>query len=450
MVARETNVKRLGRLLFSIVVLATLSGEGSGASAAPRTAIGAPQGVGPRPGPLAPDAVLADSEESLLRLVAAPDGPRRIGLGPRTYRVDLVVKRPVEIAGTLGTVLEGTGLGSVVTIASNDVTVRDVTVRHSGRRQTTEDAGIRATGSRVRVEHVSVEDTLFGVSFEQCSHCLIEGTHVVGLEDEPMLRGDGIKLWESSDSIVKDSLVEDSRDLVVWYSRRVTLQGDTVRHSRYGAHFMYAHDSIVRRLRVENNIVGVFVMYSSRVHVEDTVLAGARGAAGMGIGFKDSDDVELRRSWFVGNTVGTYFDSTPRSPLGRVTFEDNVVALNGVGLRLHSSERGIAFSRNDFHENAAMVEVEGGGNARTVLFDGNYFSDYEGYDLDRDGNGDIPYEEKLLSSVLTDAHPVLKLFEGTMAMGMVDAVSRAVPVLATRTMLTDEHPRMRPRSVVVR
>jgi nitrous oxidase accessory protein len=265
-----------------------------------------------------------------------------------------------------------------------------------------------------------------------------------------LLRGDAVKLWESHDSTVRDSVVEDSRDVVVWYSRRVTLEGNFITRSRYGAHFMHAHDSAVRRVRVLDNVVGIFVMYSTRVLAEDNVLAGASGPAGIGIGFKDSDDVTLRRNWLVANTAGAYFDSTPRSPNAKVTFEGNVVALNDVGLRFHSSEKGVEFSANDFRDNAALVEVEGGGNALGVRFTGNHFSSYEGYDLDRDGTGDIPHEEKLLSSALTDARPALKLFDGTLAMGLIDAASRAIPVLAARTMFVDAQPSMVARKVLPR
>lgn len=405
---------------------------------------------GPARGEAPSGSVTAGSAEELTRLLGDPDGPRRIALQPHVYRGDFAVRRPVELSGTAGTVLEGTGHGNVLTIATNDVTVTDVALRHSGRRQTTEDAGIHATGANVHLRRVSVEDTLFGISLEECAACSVESSHVVGLADEPMLRGDAVKIWESNDAVVRNSVIEDSRDIVVWYSRRALLEGNYVTRSRYGAHFMYAHDAVVRNMRVIANTVGIFVMYSSRVHAENNVLAGASGAAGIGIGFKDSDDITLSHNWLVSNTVGTYFDSTPRSPTSTVTYDDNVVALNEVGVRLHASERGVVFENNDFHENATMVEIEGGGNALGVEFRGNYFSSYEGYDLDGDGRGDVPYEEKLLSSGLTDSHPMLKLLDGTLAMALIDAASRAVPVLATKTMLTDASPRMRPKRVLVR
>lgn len=440
---------RVKVLLTIIPVLALLASPVGGGVPGDAPSLARPD-CGPTAGEAPSGSVHALTADELSKLLADPAGPSQIVLSPGVYRGDFVVHRSVAVFGQPGVVLEGTGAGNVLTIAASDVSITSVAIRHSGRRQTTEDAAIRASGSNVHLRHVSIEDALFGIALEECKACSIEGAHIVGIADDPLLRGDAVKLWESNDAVVRDSVVEDSRDIVVWYSRRALLEGNYVTRSRYGAHFMYAHDSVVRNMRVVRNVVGIFVMYSSRVRIEGNVLAGATGAAGIGIGFKDSDDVHLSRNWLVSNTVGTYFDSTPRSPTATVTFDDNVVALNETGVRLHASERGVVFTGNDFHENATMVEIEGGGNALGVEFRGNYFSSYEGYDLDGDGRGDVPYEEKLLASGLTDSHPALKLLSGTLAMALIDAASRAVPVLSSRTMLTDASPRMRPQRTLVR
>jgi nitrous oxidase accessory protein len=202
----------------------------------------------------------------------------------------------------------------------------------------------------------------------------------------------------------------------------------------------------VRRSHIEKNVVGVFVMYSTRLRVEENVVAGARGAAGIGLGFKDSDGVQVRGNWLVANTVGTYLDNTPRTSADPVDFDGNVVALNDVALRLNTSESGLSFRGNDFHQNAVMIEVDGGGDALFVAMRGNHYSDYEGYDLDADGAGDVAYEVKALSSELTESRPTLKLFHGTAAMSLVDVVARAMPMLASHKLLVDRSPLMgRPR-----
>lgn len=425
-------------LVLGAVALLALGGEAPADATTPASDSLLP--VGPRERTPLPDAAVARSFADLERMVADPAGPPAIELPAGTYQGDLVIRRPVALRGAKGAVLEGSGRSTVLTVEANDVRLENLVVRSSGRRHTTEDAGIKATGERIAIADVRVEETLFGVSLNACKHCSLERAHVVGWGDDAEMRGDGIKLWESNDSVVRGCRVERSRDLVVWYTKRAILEDNVVTHGRYGTHFMYAHDSVVRRSRFENDVVGIFVMYSMRLRVEDNILAGARGAAGVGLGFKDSDSVQVRRNWMVANTTGTYLDNTPRTPDAPVVFEENLFALNDVATRFHSSEKGLILRGNDFHQNATLIEVDGGGDALSTDVRGNHYSDYEGYDLDRDGVGDVAYEVKALSSQLTEARPALKLFAGTAAMGLVDAVARAVPVLSSKKLLVDPAP----------
>jgi nitrous oxidase accessory protein len=427
-----------------LVVAGLVAALGVGSRASGGLPVDGAPAVGPSASGRPAEGARASSFAELRELVERPDGPSHVTLAPGTFRGDLTIVRPLRISGSAGSTLEGTGLGTVVTIKASDVALEDLVVRHSGRRHTTEDAGIKATGDRISLSRVRVEDALFGVSLLECHGCLVEAVHVRGDGEDSELRGDGIKLWESNDSIVRGCLVEGARDLVVWYTKRATLERNVVRHSRYGAHFMYAHDARVVGNRFEHDVVGVFVMYSLRLRVERNVLAGARGAAGVGLGLKDSDAVDVVGNWLVGNTTGTYLDNTPRTPEDPVTFEGNVLAVNDVAARFHGAGAGVTMRGNELKNNAVVVEVDGGGHALAVRATGNHFSDYEGYDLDGDGVGDVPYEVKALSSDLTEKHPALKMFHGTAALGVVDAVARAVPVFANHLLFVDRSPRIAP------
>ncbi len=433
----------------ALIALGVTSFVALAAASTPRTTrIQGPPPPKEDAGPIAqtipPGAVVAEDDAQLARLVADEKGPREIWLRDRTYRGDLVIPRTLALHGTGGSVLDGSGRGTVVTIEADDAVLDDVAIRHSGQSFVAEDAGIKAKASRVRITHVSVEDSLFGVELAPCPSCTLEHSRVRGEDVEYAMRGDAVKLWESHDAVVRGCVVEHGRDIVVWYSRRALLDGNVVRHGRYGTHFMYSHDSIVRNSRFEDDVVGIFVMYSNRIRAEHSVLAGAHGPAGIGIGFKESDGVDVEDNWIVANTAGVYLDRSPRDAQHPVTFSHNVFALNDVALRFLSSEEGVTFSHNDFFNNIDVAEVEGGGDAMATKFDHNHWSDYEGYDLNGDGVGDVRFEVKKLSGELTDEHPAIKFFQGTGALALYDAIARAVPALSTRSLLVDEHPSMLP------
>lgn len=385
-------------------------------------------------------AAVAPDEVTLARWLADPRGPREIWLEPRDYRGNFSAERPVALHGQRGTRLVGTGDATVITLKGAGSKLDHLTVRGSGRRQTHEDAAIRATAPGVSVEHVTVEDFLFGIVLSPCERCRIEGARVVGRPDDP-LQGDGIKLWEANDAVVRDTVVEGTRDVVVWYSRHVLLAHNRVTNSRYGTHFMYSHDSTLEDSELTRNVVNVFVMYSARIAVLRNRLTGSHGAAGMGIGFKESDGARVVANWFVADTTATYLDRTPRSAATPVRFERNHFALNDTAIRLHSSEEGLQFVANEFESNGSVIEVEGGGNALGATFRNNTWSDYQGYDLDQDGTGDVPYQVKVLSSELTEREPALRLYGGTPTLALIDLIARASPVFASRLLLVDPAPR---------
>ncbi|MCC6527982.1 MAG: nitrous oxide reductase family maturation protein NosD, partial [Polyangiaceae bacterium] len=370
----------------------------------------APDAHGPIERAIPEGATVAHDEAELGALLADPEGPREIWLEGRVYRGNFTITgRPVALRGVGGTVLEGRGEGTVVTLEAEGASLENVTVRHSGRSHVQEDAGVKARARGVRIARVAVEDALFGIELSPCPGCTLERSSVVGAEGDSELKGDGIKLWEAHGTVVRGCLVDRARDMVVWYSRGVVLEDNTVRRSRYGAHFMYSHDGSVLRNRFENDIVGVFVMYSSRLSIADNHMLGASGAAGVGIGFKESDGATLRGNVVAGNTTGVYLDRSPRSAAEPLEFTGNLFGANQVGVRFHGADVGLRFVRNDFRQNVALVEVEGGGSAQSVDFRQNHFSDYAGYDLDGDGVGDVPFQQKRLARDLTVAHPPVRL-----------------------------------------
>lgn len=368
-----------------------------------------------------------------------------------TVEGDFVATRHVELHGCEDARLRGSGRGTVLRLHGDDLLVEDLRIEHSGNRVSSEDGALKVSGQHAVLRRLAVHDCLYGIALEQCHACRLLDSRVEGrAEIAENQRGDGIKLWEAHGSFVQRNVVRDVRDVVVWYSRAVTLEDNEITRGRYGTHFMYAHDAVVRRSVLRDNTVGIFVMYSNHVHAEDNQLAGARGAAGMGIGFKEADAVSLRRNAIVANTIGIYLDFTPRDPSQVVMIEDNDFALNGIALRTHGSERGAQFLHNDFVANDALLDVDGNGDARAILFAGNHFQDYAGYDLDRDGVGDVPFQLKSAGSDLRSGHPGLRFFQGTLALGLFDAVATALPYLGARVLLQDETPSIRPLRELLR
>jgi len=357
--------------------------------------------------------------------------------GPVEIRKRLILQGPADA------VLVSDGSGTTLRVLADSAILLGFTVSGSGRRYDRMDAGVHVRGRGIQVRHLTVEDALFGIIVEQSDEVTVVDNHVIGLADLPVgVRGDGIRLWEVRKSLVRDNHLESSRDILVWYSPGNRIVGNTVEHSRYGTHFMYSDSCAVEDADYRENIVGVFVMYSHDITLRHNRITGNTVVDGMGLGAKESGNLVVEANDFIQDRSCLYLDRSPYRAGDTVVVRGNTFAGCSAGVTFHSSESRNTFVDNTFRSNQTQVTVEGRGTARGVAWLGNYFDDYQGYDLDGDGIGDVAYELRDLSETLVSRHPELAFFRGTIAFELLDVAARVFPLLQPETLLTDPSPRM--------
>jgi nitrous oxidase accessory protein len=371
----------------------------------------------------------------------APEGSV-LCLLPGDY-APVTIDRRVTVWGPRDAVFRS-AQGTTVTLTADGAALLGVTVDGSGGRFDTADAAVavREAGG-VRIEGVHVVHALFGIVVDQSRGAIVRRNRIDGDPGSPRgMRGDAIRLWETRDTLVEENEIEHGRDLVFWYSPDNRFVGNHVSGGRYGAHFMFSHDNVVERNVFRSNTVGVFVMYSRGIRLSDNDVLDASGAAGIGVGLKESGNVQITGNRFVHNAVGLFVDTSPFAMGDRDLIEDNRFELGGTAVVFHGRADGNELRHNVFRSNRRHVAVEGGGNALAATFEGNAYDDYAGYDLDGDGVGDVPHEVRSLSNELSDEHAALELFAGTPALAAVDALGRIVPLFTPRPLLVDRAPRM--------
>ena len=422
------------RLMSSLLPIC-LAACGSGGEVAPprSVAIAAPvAGRTVRPG-----------EDLQAAIAAAPDGAVLL-LARGEHVGPLVIDKPITVWGPADAVVRG-GSGSTVRVTGRAVHLAGFTIAGSGQRFDLMDGGVHLRGRDHVLDGVTVRETLFGILVEGCERATVRGCTVIGTGLPAMgLRGDAIRLWETNDSVVVDNRVTDSRDVVVWYSSRNLLAQNRVTRSRYGTHFMYSHDNVVEDSEYVACEVGVFAMYSHDIVLRRNLLAESTGAAGIGIGLKEAGNLTIEDNWLLANTTGIYLDASPLDPGHRNRYLRNVIRFAESAISLHSGLRRSEFVDNQFRDNGVVVKVGGQGDALACTFRGNFYDGYQGYDLDGDGFGDVPFEFRRLSVQLEGRYPELALLHGSPAMGMVDLVGEVMPLFVPRQLLRDETPRLSP------
>jgi nitrous oxidase accessory protein len=381
-------------------------------------------------------------------LSAADDGDT-IEVRGGTYLGPLVVDKSVRIEGVDWPVIDGGGQGTVVTLAAPEIVFRGFEVRGSGTEPDRDHAGITLTAPRVVVENNRLRDVLFGIFVAQADEAIVRGNDVTSkTEYEIGRKGDGIRLWYSQGAIVETNHIHAARDVVIWYSQNVIVRDNLIEQGRYGIHLMYCDGAVVERNRVLNNSVGIYTMYSKDTIIRANDIRRQHGPSGYALGFKDADNVEVSDNLLVDNHGGAFLDGTPYTPQGFGRFHDNIFAFNNVGVILMPAVHGNDFTNNTFWENIEQMAVQGGGQGEND-WQGNYWSDYAGFDANGDGVGDIPYRAERLFENLTDREPRLRILLYSPAVQAIEFAATAFPIVRPQPKLTDSAPRVLPAALPV-
>jgi nitrous oxidase accessory protein len=151
---------------------------------------------------------------------------------------------------------------------------------------------------------------------------------------------------------------------------------------------------------------------------------------------KEINDSKIVNNTFYRNTVGIYLEGA-----NRIQVAFNSFRKNGWASKVQASCSDNAFHHNNFLGNTFDVAT----NGSLVLnnFSGNYWDKYEGYDLDRDGTGDIPYHPVSMYSMLIEQNSNSLMLLRGFFITLLDKAEKAIPSL-TPVNLKDEKPSMKP------
>jgi nitrous oxidase accessory protein len=388
------------------------------------------------------------------RRIAAAEAGEVIHIPPGVYHEHIRIDKPLTLIGNAGgqrAIIDGGGRGDIVEIAAADVVFRGFVVRNTGIDLDTENAGIRVLAPRVVVEDNVLEDILFGIDLRDSPQSIVRGNRVGGKDLDIARRGDGIRLWRADDAVIEGNVIHDGRDAILWYSNGVTVRGNTSFRCRYGLHLMFSDSVRIEENELSENSVGIYLMYSAGVEVHRNKLIRNRGPSGYGLGLKETDRFTVSDNLFVGNRVGVYLDGSPFTAAKPGEFYHNTFAHNDIGMTFLPSVKGNMLWENNFIDNIEQISISGRGQLTGNQFwkeieggRGNFWSDYTGYDQNRDGIGDFVHESQTLFENLLDREPKLRILLFSPVQQAVEFVGRALPAVRPEPKFMDEVPLMAP------
>jgi nitrous oxidase accessory protein len=375
-------------------------------------------------------------------LAAAADGDTIIVHQGIYQESGLKADKPVKLTGRDWPVIDGRGIGGIITVSAPGVEITGFDIRNSGVSSLEDLAGIKVAGTRNAViSNNRLRNCNFGIYLSKANECHVTGNDVRGKPGGEQESGNGIHLWSCGNITVTGNHVRDHRDgIYLEFANKSVIERNMVEDNlRYGLHYMFSHDSAYRHNRFERNGAGVAVMYTRNVEMSSNHFVNNWGSSAYGLMLKDMTDGHITGNTFERNSIGIALHGSNRMEIANNRFSEN-----GWAIQVQRSSSDNTYRKNNFTGNSFDIAADG--ELDNNRFENNYWDKYEGYDLRRDGTGDVPFRPVSLYAVVVGRIPSSVLLLRSPVVHLLDQAEKAFPSI-TPERVVDGKPAMRPNPI---
>jgi len=380
---------------------------------------------------------------SLKKAVSIATDRDTVLLHAGTYREgNVVITKSLSIIGEGNPVLDGENKYEILTISGKNITIKGIVFRNSGYSAMNDYASIKIVdAANVVIENNTIIDAYFAIHISNTSFATVRHNYILGSPRSEQLTGNGIHLWKSNHALVDGNHIQGHRDGIYFeFVSLSTVQNNLSENNiRYGIHFMFSNDDVYFNNTFRKNGAGVAVMYSKKVNMEWNHFEQNWGASSYGILLKDISDSHIQHNTFFKNSVALHLEGT-----SRIDIHENLFRENGWAIKVQASCEDNSFHHNNFIGNSFDV----GTNGTLVLntFYNNYWDKYEGYDLNKNGIGDVPYHPVSMYSMIVEENPNTLVLLRSFMVSLLDKAEKAIPSLTPEN-LVDEKPMIKPNKL---
>ncbi len=351
---------------------------------------------------------------------------------------NILINKQIVLLGKGYPVLDGEKKHEVLSISRDSVVVRGFKVVRSGHSSIKDPGGIRSYDSDyVVIENNILEDNFFGIYIQNGKKCIVRNNIIRAYGEDEQLIGNGIHCWKGEDLQITGNRISGHRDGIYFefVTHSIIWRNISQNNVRYGLHFMFSHNDAYITNIFRNNGAGVAVMFTRNVTMINNFFEENWGDSAYGLLLKEISDSHIYTNRFSRNTSGIYMEGT-----SRVIVEKNIFTANGWGMKIQASCMDNEISQNNFIKNTFDISTNGSLVLNT--FNSNYWDKYEGYDLNRDSIGDVPYHPLSLFAVLTESNPPTMLLYRSFMISLLDKSEKVLPSI-TPDNFVDNSPLMK-------
>ncbi|WOK06002.1 nitrous oxide reductase family maturation protein NosD [Imperialibacter roseus] len=377
---------------------------------------------------------------SIKQALAAAASGDVIKVFPGVYfENEVIIDKPCTLLGVGYPILDAGLKNDAIIIRADSVSIIGFHIRNVATNYVRDLAAIHVEEARhFNIQDNKLENTFFGIYLQKSRDGRVAGNSIIGQAVVEASSGNAIHLWYCKNVDVSNNEARHHRDgIYLEFSDSIRIVRNVSQDNlRYGLHFMFSNYNDYLENTFQSNGAGVAVMFSSQIVMKRNRFIDNWGSASYGILLKEIKDGLISNNLFQGNTIGIYGESSDR-----MTISQNDFTENGYALRILGSCRDNIITENNFIDNTFDV----GTNATRQYnqYTRNYWSEYTGYDLDKNGVGDVPYRPVKLFSFVVEKVPQAIVLLRSLFVDLMNFTEKVTPVFTPQN-LFDDQPLMKP------
>ncbi len=349
----------------------------------------------------------------------------------------IIVNKSLTISGEDYPILDGENKGEILTVLADNVTIEGLQIQNVGTSYMEDRAGIRIKRAKnFTIKNNRLYNTFFGIYLEHADKGIVQNNELIGEAVEEMSSGNAIHLWYCKNILIEKNIVRHHRDGIylefVDNSKvRFNISEDNL---RYGLHFMFSNNDDYFKNEFRRNGAGVAVMFSKKINMWENAFEYNWGKASYGLLLKEIYDADIKNNVFKENTIGIYVEGSTR-----INYLDNDFVRNGWAIKISGGCLDNIISSNNFLYNTFDLSLNSSVNNNE--FSGNFWSAYTGYDLDKNGIGDIPYRPVKLFNYVVNKTPEAMVLLRSLFIDIINFSEKVSPVFTPKKVV-DNRPVM--------
>jgi len=354
------------------------------------------------------------------------------------FENNIEINKEVSIIGEEGVVIDGKNKGDILHITASNFSLKNIKVINVDVSYVKDYAAIKIVRSKnFTIENIVLEKVFFGILLEKSHYGIIKKCNISSTAKDEANSGNGIHLWHCSNMEIIENKVHGMRDGIYFefVTESMVQKNLSYDNIRYGLHFMFSNNDTYFENEFRNNGSGVAVMFSKFITMYKNKFLYNWGSASYGLLLKEIYDTQIYNNVFQENTIGIKGEGCTR-----INYKNNTFLRNGWAIKIAGACYANIFEKNDFMHNS--LDLAYNTKVNDNKFENNYWSEYTGYDLNKDGVGDVPFRPVKLFSYVVNRTPEALVMLRSLFVDIINFSEKVSPVF-TPDNLMDQKPLMK-------